>query len=317
MTTPRNTILVGDALDRLRELPDASVDCCITSPPYYALRDYGVAGQIGLEPTVNDWVERLRAVLAEVARVLTPAGSLWLNLADSYSTHPRFGAPPKSLLLAPERLLLALRRDGWTVRNKVVWSKPNPMPSSVKDRLTASHEFVYFLVRSRRYYFDLDVIRLPHTTKSARRGGGSQPLPASAVGPLTDRNLGLASIRDIGHPLGKNPTDVWVIPPQPSRLPHFATFPTALVERPLLATCPRWVCTACSTTWKRERPGCHCTADRRPGLVLDPFFGTGTVGVVAERHGRDWLGIELNSTYAQLAWQRLRPTADTTARRAA
>ena len=316
MTTPRNTILIGDARERLRQLPDASVDCCITSPPFYGLRDYGLAGQIGLEPAVGDWVARLEAVLAEVARVLTPTGSLWLNLADSYSIHSRFGAPPKSLLLGPERLLLALRRSGWLVRNKVIWSKPNPMPSSVRDRLTTSYEFVYFLVRSRRYYFDLDAIRVPHTSIPRRRRS-TQAVPAGAVGPLADRNLGLAQARVVGHPLGKNPTDVWVIPPQRSRLPHYAAFPAALVERPLLATCPARVCTACHRPWPQETAACGCGARTRSGLVLDPFFGTGTVGVVAERHGRDWLGIELSQPYAELAWQRLRPAAEATARRAA
>lgn len=314
---PRNTILIGDAAERLRELPDASIDCCITSPPYYALRNYGVEGQIGLEPTVDDWVEALRAVCAEVARVLKPRGSLWLNLADAFSTHTRFGAPPKSLLLGPERLLLALRGDGWIVRGKVVWTKPNPMPSSVKDRLTASHEYVYFLVRERHYYFDLNAIRVPHRSRPRTSSRGSRPLPSDAVGPLADRNLGLGKIRGIGHPLGKNPTDVWVIPPQPYRGAHFATFPEALVERPLLATCPGWTCSRCGQGWNRGLPGCACHADRLPGLALDPFIGTGTVGVVAERFGRDWLGIELNPVYAQLAWQRLRPAAERVARRAA
>jgi DNA modification methylase len=128
---PRNQILVGDALDRLRQLPTASVDTAVTSPPYYLLRNYHVAGQFGLEPTVTAWVENLRTVLNEVGRVLKPTGSLWLDLGDSYSRHDRYGAPPKALLLAPERLLLALVADGWIVRNKVIWAKANPMPNSV------------------------------------------------------------------------------------------------------------------------------------------------------------------------------------------
>src|SRR5256885_9171231 len=140
MRAPRNTILTGDAVTRLRELPPASVDCVVTSPPYFQLRDYGVPGQLGLEPTVSGWVADLRQICREVARVLVPTGSLWLNLADSFSRHDRYGAPTKGLLLAPERLLLALAQDGWIVRNKVIWSKPNPMPNSVTDPLALTYE---------------------------------------------------------------------------------------------------------------------------------------------------------------------------------
>src|SRR5579859_2029963 len=140
---PRNTILIGDATTRLRELPNASVDCVITSPPYYQLRNYQAAGQIGLEPSVDGWVRALTPVFAEAARVLKPTGALWLNLGDSFSRHHRYGAAPKSLLLAPERLLLALSQEGWIVRNKVIWSKTNPLPSSVTDRLSLTYEVVY------------------------------------------------------------------------------------------------------------------------------------------------------------------------------
>jgi len=130
---PRNSVLTGDAVARMRELPSASVDCVITSPPYYGLRDYGVAGQLGLELNVREWVGNLKRVFTEVARVLKPSGSLWLNLADSYSRDLRFGAPPKGQLLGPERLLLVLSGDNWIVRNKIVWAKPNAMPTSVAD----------------------------------------------------------------------------------------------------------------------------------------------------------------------------------------
>src|SRR5262245_45737225 len=162
---PRNTILGGDATERLRQLPMASVDCVITSPPYYQLRDYGMSGQIGLEPTICEWVTNVRTVLAQVARVLKPTGALWLNLGDSFSRHPRYGGPPRGMLLAPERLALALTQDGWLIRNKVVWAKTNPMPSSASDRLTLTYEIVYFLVRSPQYFFDLDAIREPHRSK--------------------------------------------------------------------------------------------------------------------------------------------------------
>src|SRR5664280_1660794 len=200
MTTPRNTILIGDTLEQLRRLPDSSVDCVITSPPYFLLRDYGVKGQIGLEATVDEWVAKLRAVFAEVARVLTLTGSIWIDLGDSYSRHPRYGAAAKSLLLAPERLLLALAADGWIVRNKIVWSKTNPMPSSVGDRFNTTYDSVYFLVRSPRYFFDLDSVRVPHPS-----GGSRSPKPAANkrpdwAGPLAGSNSGLHRARLAGIP---------------------------------------------------------------------------------------------------------------------
>ncbi len=339
----RNTILIGDALEHLRQLPDASVDCVITSPPYFQLRDYGTGdAQIGLEPTVGAWVERLQAVLHEVGRVLKPTGSLWLNLADSYSRHQRYGAPPKGLLLAPERLLLAVAEDGWIVRNKVIWSKPNPMPHSVGDRLNTTYDVIYFLTRQRTYYFDLDRIREPHTS-SGRNRTSSSPLkhPPAWAGPHAGNQSGLRRQRPAGVPghwLGKNPGDVWSVAASSYRGAHYATFPPALIERPLLSTCPEVICTNCHQPWRRpvtvrrlgaviptvhggrvrRYPGrwrtlrqigdlrpCGCSAATRPGLVLDPFFGTGTVGVVAEQHGRDWIGIELSPAYAQLAVDRL------------
>lgn len=339
---PRNTILMGDVLERLRELPSSLIDCVITSPPYFQLRDYGVSGQLGLEGHVDEWVANQLDVCRQVARVLRRSGSLWLNLGDSYSRHTRYGAPPKAQLLAPERLLLALSGNGWLVRNKVIWAKPNPMPASVSDRLNTTYEVVYFLVRTPRYFFDLDAIRVPHRssagrsvtrTASARRPGWAGPLAGTQSGLHRARPGGLP-----GHWLGKNPGDVWTIPTAGYRGAHFATFPAALVEKPLLATCPEAVCTRCDRPWKRavrlrriggeskhdrdrfvrrypkrwetlrqvgELVPCGCGTPTRPGLVLDPFFGSGTVGAVAEAHGRDWLGIELNPDYAKLAWQRL------------
>lgn len=344
MTAPRNMVLMGDALARLRNVADASVDCVITSPPYFQLRDYGVSGQIGLEEQVDDWVGRLRSVFSGVARVLKPSGSLWLNLGDAYSRHRRSGAPPKSLLGAPERLLLALMDDGWLLRNKVVWAKTNPMPSSVADRLSLTYEVIYFLTRSPNYFFDLDRIREPRRPTPARPVRRLADGAAIGAGPLAANRQGLTRARaaDVpGHVLGKNPGDVWSVSTHGYRGAHFATFPERLIVRPLLATCPEVVCTACSLPWRRRvtvrRLGavtptpkeryvnryrsrwrtvrevgplveCGCGAATLPGLVLDPFFGSGTVGVVAIRHGRDWLGIELNRDYVTLAWDRLRAT---------
>ena len=328
---PRNVVLVGDALDLLKELPSSSVDCVITSPPYFALRNYQVDGQIGLEPSVHAWVAHLVTVIDEIARVLKPEGSLWLNLGDSYSRHGRYGASAKSFLLAPERLLLALAKRGWIVRNKVVWAKPNPMPASVQDRLTASWEPMYFLVRSRRYFFDLDAIRVPHRSglRRSKRRQGPEPRrprpagPASWAGPLAGDQSGLGRLKASGlpgHPLGKNPGDVWMLPTSTFRGGHHATFPEALVERPLLATCPERVCVSCGHAWRWQRlvtsagavairgelrPACGCKPEWQPGLVLDPFLGSGTTAVAAERQGRHWLGVELNPDFAITAEDRI------------
>ena len=314
MRAPRNTILAGDAATRLRELPDSSVDCVVTSPPYFQLRNYDVSGQLGLEPTVAGWVADLRQVAREVARVLVPTGSLWLNLGDSFSRHSKYGAPVKGLLLAPERLLLALAQDGWLVRTKVIWAKTNPMPSSVTDRLTLTYEVIYFLVRSPKYFFDLDAIREPHRSSAAKRARVPQQQPPVWAGPLAASRNGLGRARDTGvpgHPLGKNPGDVWQIATRGFRGAHFATFPPELVRRPILATCPAVVCTACMQGQKVATGTlqCDCHAPARSGIVLDPFCGTGTVGLVARDLGRDWLGIELNPAYVRLAEQRLGLTA--------
>ena len=174
---PRNQILLGDAVARLRELPDASVDCVVTSPPYFRLRNYGVNGQLGLESHVDSWVEGLREVLGECGRVLVSTGTLWLNLGDSYATHPREGAARKSMVMAPERLALALLGDGWIIRNKIVWAKTNTIPTSVRDRLATKHEVIYLLSRSPRYYFDLDSVREPHTSQPPKRTGTRRGLP--------------------------------------------------------------------------------------------------------------------------------------------
>ena len=315
---PRRQVLLGDACSRLRELPTVSIDCIITSPPYYLLRNYSSEGQIGLENTVADFVDRLAQVGAELARVIKPAGSWWLNLGDSYSRHPRHGARPKGLLLGPERLVLALAEQGWIVRNKVVWAKTNPMPASVRDRLTCSWEPLYLLVRSPRYYFNLDAIRVAHRSHRAARVRpttsekytGQRPPWA---GPLAGANDGLVRAHAagrVGHPLGKNPGDVWSLATARYRGAHFATFPASLLTKPILASCPERVCGACGQPWITSssgdsRAGCDCHTTWRPGVVLDPFFGAGTTAVEAERLGRDWIGIELNAEYRDLAMRRL------------
>ncbi|WP_323747378.1 DNA-methyltransferase [Catenulispora rubra] len=285
------------------------MDCVVTSPPYYNVRDYGHKGQLGQELTIHGWVADLRDVMREVGRVLTPTGSLWLNLGDSFSRHPKYGAPVKGLLLAPERLLMALDGDGWIVRGKVIWAKTNPMPSSVTDRLSLTHEVVYFLVRQKSYFFDLDAIRELHRSKWAIRER-TTPESSGWAGPLAASRSGLRKARPAGtpgHRLGKNPGDVWQIATRGYKGAHFATFPPELVRRPILAGCPAVVCTACGAGQKQGAGTlpCDCHAPARRGLVLDPFFGTGTTGEMARELGRDYLGIELNPEYVRMAQDRL------------
>jgi site-specific DNA-methyltransferase (adenine-specific) len=321
---PRNQVLVGDALEQMRALPDASVDTIITSPPYFRLRDYAADGQLGLEAHVDQWVDALVAVATEAARVLVPTGSLWLNVGDTFATHPKQGADRKSLLLGPERLAYRLTRNGWTLRNKIVWAKANPVPTSVRDRLTATHEFVYVLVRQPRYFFDLDAVRVPHTSRLSKRHRVTASVRGREAwrGPNAADADGLAKIKAegrVGHPLGKNPGDVWRIASSTYRGAHHATYPVALVERMLLAGCPEARCTRCRLPWRRSTiralgraavrgalgPGCSCDAPAEPGLVLDPFMGSGTTAIAAEKHGRDWLGIEINPEFAAQALARI------------
>jgi site-specific DNA-methyltransferase (adenine-specific) len=331
-TLPRNSILTGDARRVLADLLPESVDCCITSPPYAGgVRNYSAPGQLGQEPTTTQYVENLTDVLGGVRRVLKPTGSLWLNLGDSYARHPRQGAPRGSLLLAPQRVALALAADSWIVRNVAIWHKPNPLPQSAPDRLSPTYEVIIFATKDRRNFFDLDAIRVPHRSACRARARARE----------RDRryqgnNTGLGRLKAaglVGHANGKNPGDLWTVPTAADRLDHQATFPEALVERPILATCPELICTQCDESWTRptrirsrptnegirhvrevgelRRCDCFCP-DVRPGVVLDPFIGTGTTALVAERLGRDWLGIELNPTFTKLAETRLR-----SARRAA
>jgi site-specific DNA-methyltransferase (adenine-specific) len=366
-SSAKGKLLIGDARDHLRRLASNSIDCAVTSPPYFRLRNYQHEAQLGLEAHVDMWVEELRLLLREVRRVLKPSGSLWLNVGDSYSRGESYGAPTKSLLLAPERLALALVADGWVLRSKVVWAKTNPVPSSVQDRLSCTHEVIYFLTKSPKYFFDLDAIRqqpksappgLPadelararytdarvlmntaterRSNKGRRIGSSEQSNQRSnepsgtnelkAVedwrGPLANTNDGLKSYKPHGlgaHPLGKNPGDVWSMATSSYRSEHHATYPPQLVERPLKATCPEKICARCLEPWTRTRTRslghlavvgelearCRCSASTKPGVVLDPFLGSGTTAVVAEALGRDWVGIEVSPVFAGIATERI------------
>lgn len=321
-----NRILIGDAYQELRKLPDSFIDCIVTSPPYFRLRDYQHAGQLGLEEHIQLWVNELRGILAETSRVLVPTGSLWLNLGDTYSTGHE-GASVKSLLLGPERLAFALLEDGWIVRNKIIWAKRNPMPSPVRDRLSCTWEVVYLLVRQRSYFFDLNSIRMPHTSRRAAAKTGTAWSVPPAWRVSTSNHSGLDALNAsgrVGHPLGKNPGDVWLLSTASYRGAHHAVFPIALAERPILAGCPERRCRRCRAPWKRQtlrqlghlavrgglEPTCGCRSLWEPGVVLDPFIGSGTTAIAAERHGRNWLGIELNPEFARLANERITVAAN-------
>jgi site-specific DNA-methyltransferase (adenine-specific) len=321
---PRNEIMVGDARHELRRLPEASTDMVLTSPPYFRLRDYHVEGQIGLEQTVDQWVDNLLAVSRQIHRTLTPSGSFWLNVSDSYATHSNQGAPKKSLLLGPERLALALVQDGWLLRNKLVWAKRNPMPTSVRDRLACTWDALYVFVKQPVYFFDLDAIRVPHTSHPPKRHRITQQVRGREawLGPNAGDAYGLPAMKArglVGHPLGKNPGDVWQLAASNYRGAHHATFPIALAERAIQAGCPEARCSQCRLPWRRPLlrelgatavrgalgPSCDCAAPSEPGLVLDPFFGAGTTAVAAEQLGRDWAGVELNPGFAALAERRI------------
>jgi DNA modification methylase len=316
------TLYVGDARVVLSNLPDASADCIVTSPPYWGKRDYGVPGQYGHELDPAAYVDTLRAVFAEARRVLADDGTCWLNLGDSYSAgggtahgkHAYLGQhlamhrvadmPPKNLLGIPWRVAFALQDDGWILRNAIVWHKPNAMPESVRDRLNCRHELIFLLVKQPAYWFDLDPIRVPHSDATQRQvlaryglavprrppGRPARDIRPPKYGPdtlqLTAGRPRYGNLRSnpghrVGHPLGRNPGDVWAIPTRPYNGPHFAAYPLDLPLRCIAAGC---------------KPG---------GTVLDMFAGTGTTGLAAIQLGRRFTGIELSQEFADLAAERL------------
>jgi len=306
------TLWNGDALAVLRDLPTGSVDCCVTSPPYFGLRDYGVDGQLGAESSPAEYVAALVAVFVEVRRVLADDGTLWLNLGDSYSGSwggqgvtresagmqgrvvdsgqyqqratktgsIRPGAPPaKNLYGIPWRVAFALQDDGWILRNDVIWAKPNGMPESVTDRLSTKHEHVFMLSKARRYWFDLDPIREDQSPVSIARAGRADMRGKEGWADAYRGNppSGLARQSERDTSIGRNPGDVWTIATRPFSEAHFATMPVTLAERCVQAGC---------------KPG---------GTVLDPFSGSGTTGLAAARHGRRYVGIDLNAAYLDLS----------------
>lgn len=264
-------------------MPDESVQCVVTSPPYWGLRRYGVEGELGQEDTPEDYVREMVGVFADVRRGLRRDGTLWLNLGDGYSTVSKGnggtrsfqatnagslfrsanrqrvpGLKPKDLVGIPWRVALALQADGWWLRSDIVWAKPNPMPESVKDRPTRAHEYLFLLTKAERYYYDAGAIVEPCAWNGKNGGAYSPQAPAY-----------------------RNKRSVWTIAPQLTAEEHYATFPEALVEPCILAG---------------SKPG---------DTILDPFVGSGTTGVVALRHGRHFIGIDLNPEYCAIARRRI------------
>lgn len=340
---PAGAVINADAAEGLRSICDGAIDCCVTSPPYFGLRDYGVDGQIGLEDTPHEYVSRLVEVFREVRRVLKDDGTLWLNIGDSYAgsgrgwnvkpsiqskasamrgskpSVPR-GCKPKDLIGIPWMLAFALREDGWYLRQEIVWHKPNPMPESVTDRCTKSHESIFLLSKSPKYRFDAEAIKENASGTSSRPQRRRAVELAEAAG-LTAEHIAAirsAGITDSGKAtvtqdgcgrnservavlaaeakdaLGgyyreflmapkRNKRDVWTVPVRPFKGAHFATFPPELIRPCILAGCPEG------------------------GTVLDPFGGSGTTAVVAAETGRRYVLIELNPEYAEMARSRVAP----------
>jgi DNA modification methylase len=276
-----DSIIEGDARTCLRDLPDASLHCIVTSPPYYQQRDYSTPLQIGNEKSPDEYVRNLRRVFAECRRVLRADGTLWLNLGDKYDDG--------ELLGMPWRVAFALKEAGWLLRSDIIWYKPNAVPSSVKNRPTTDHEYVFLFAKSKDYYYDIDAIREPHVTfspESKMKGGRNHFNNTENGTPELGKYAGVSNLHSgrwdqAFHPLGRNRRTVWEIPLSKSRDAHFAVFPEKLVEICILAGCPQ-----------------H-------GIVLDPFLGSGTTAVVAQRLGRSFVGVDSNPEYCEIARQRL------------
>ena len=294
-----NIIHVGDNIFHLTNIPDASVDMCVTSPPYYNLRDYKNSSQIGAENTVNDFVENLCKVFDEVKRILKPTGSCWVNIGDTYDK--------KRLLQVPSRFEIAMCDRGWHLRNEIIWSKPNPQPISSKDRFWGNHEkFFWFVKDVKKYYFNRDPILVPQAEISIRRMFSKNNMDKRKdFNASSKEGFAISSSSQDKHyarmreemgidkefnyeelvKSGKCPTrpefDTWDIPSVTYKGAHFAVYPPELIEKPILSCCPE------------------------QGIVIDPFMGSGTTGEVAKLNNRRYIGLELNTEYAILANERI------------
>jgi DNA modification methylase len=305
------TLLEGNSLDVLKSMESESVQCVVTSPPYYGLRDYGISGQIGLEKTPENYTNNLINIFREVKRILKDDGTLWLNLGDSYNgsggpgsqydtksgksfkgefkkyenpNRKLDGLKPKDLIGIPWMVAFALRNDGWYLRKDIIWAKPNPMPESVKDRPTTSHEYIFLFSKNNKYYFNADAIK-----EKAINGDPTSPRGSRGTSPNAGRrehnlvmNRKYATNNETYKPLQyRNCRDVWNISVRPYRGAHFATFPEEIPEK------------------------CIKAGTRDNDTVLDPFSGAGTTGVVCKRLNRNYIGIELNPKYNELAKERI------------
>ena len=301
-----------DCLDGLRLVPSDSVDCCITSPPYFGLRDYGVEGQIGLEPSPDEYISRLAQVFSEVLRVLKPEGTLWLNIGDSYNGYkgnanqtnaetmyaghrhqptrkPHHGLEdkllkPKDLIGIPWMLAFALRDMGFYLRQDIIWHKPNPMPESITDRCVKSHEYLFLLSKSQKYHFDYEAIQENAVCTEDRRAGKGRieygGKRATGGGKIRT-NISFVTINT-----RRRKRDVWTVPVKATKDAHFATFPKELIRDCVLAGCPSG------------------------GVILDPFMGTGTTAAVALEYGRKYIGFELNADYFEIINKKIQVTPD-------
>ena len=291
-----NTILQGDVIERLKDIEDNTIQCVVTSPPYWGLRDYGEDDQLGLEETPEEYVDNMVKVFREVRRTLKDDGTLWLNLGDSYSSggrstttnqtlrgnndygvtrpKPSENIKPKDLIGIPWRVAFALQQDGWYLRQDIIWHKPNPMPESVTDRCTKSHEYIFLLTKSANYYYDAESIKEKTLTNdNTNRDRDKDRLNNT---PGRTRMAGLKT----NNYEKRNKRSIWKINTKPYKDAHFAVFPEKLPEL------------------------CIKAGSKKGDIVLDPFFGSGTTGFVAQRLYRKWLGIELNPEYIKIANKR-------------
>lgn len=304
-----------DCIQGMRSLPDGCVNTCVTSPPYWGLRDYGHEGQIGLEETPEAFVSQMVEVFREVKRLLRDDGTLWLNLGDSYASTKEgntnglsgkvkqkagvnddarkrtipIGLKPKDLVGIPWRVAFALQADGWYLRQDIIWHKPNPMPESVTDRCTKSHEYIFLLSKSPRYYFDNDAIKEEASNVSVarlKRGVSDHHKNINGAPGQTPHSMGKPRNHDSNRdvPTTRNPRSVWTVTTKPFKDAHFATYPEDLIVPCILAGCPEG------------------------GLVLDPFMGAGTTALVSKKLGRNYVGFELNEDYKKIAEKRLTKT---------
>ncbi|BAZ87195.1 site-specific DNA-methyltransferase [Aphanizomenon sp. PH219] len=275
-----NFLINGEALKSLKKLPNSLVQTVITSPPYYGQRDYCTEEQIGIEENPDEYINRLLEIFDEVKRVLKEDGTLWINLGDKYIDGSLAGLPWK--------LALALKERGWILRSDIIWYKPNAMPSSVKNRPTTDHEYMFLFAKSSKYYYDADAIREPHVTfsENSKMRGGRNHLGKKGGTPEQGKNSGNSNLHNgrwdqAFHPKGRNKRTVWEVPLSKFRDAHFAVFPEQLIEPCILA------------------------GSSEGGIVLDPFFGAGTVGLVSMKKARKFIGIELNEDYCKIATKRI------------